>query len=194
MISKIVKLLGVGTLHEPLPDGPISLGKRTIIFGENGCGKSTFVAVLRSLSQGTGAALRGRGTIGGKHEPSAEFLLGRKTHSFEKGNWNSAHEKISIFDAEFVSENVYAGSTVETNHRKNLFYFALGVAGVKLAKTIDKLTLAIADDGKEEKLAAAALQIMERCSITSLFVFEDEQASVPCGIVHLHDILRAGIA
>jgi wobble nucleotide-excising tRNase len=158
MISKIVKLLGVGTLHEPLPNGPISLGKRTIIFGENGCGKSTFVAVLRSLSQGTGEALRGRGTIGGEHEPSAEFLLGRKIHSFAKGNWDFAHEAISIFDAEFVSENVYAGSTIETNHRKNLFYFALGVAGVKLAKTIDKLTLVIADDGKEEKLAAAALQ------------------------------------
>jgi arabinose-5-phosphate isomerase len=38
------------------------------------------------------------------------------------------------------------------------------------------------------------LQIMERSSITSLFVFENEQARVPCGIIHLHDILKAGIA
>jgi len=158
VISKIIKLLGIGTLYEPLQEGSISLGKRTIIFGENGCGKSTFVAILRSLSQGTGEALRGRSTIGGKHEPIAEFLLGSKIHSFAKGNWNSAHEKLSIFDAEFVSENVYAGSTVETSHRKNLFNFALGTVGVKLAKEIDKLTLAITDDGKEEKLAAAALQ------------------------------------
>ena len=44
------------------------------------------------------------------------------------------------------------------------------------------------------ELAAAALQIMERSSITSLFVFENEQAGVPCGIIHLHDILKAGIA
>lgn len=44
------------------------------------------------------------------------------------------------------------------------------------------------------ELAAAALQIMERYSITSLFVFEGEQDQVPCGVIHLHDILKAGIA
>lgn len=44
------------------------------------------------------------------------------------------------------------------------------------------------------ELAAFALQIMERNSITSLFVFDDETSCVPCGIIHLHDLLRAGIA
>lgn len=44
------------------------------------------------------------------------------------------------------------------------------------------------------ELAAAALQIMERFSITSLFVFENEQDAAPCGVIHLHDILKAGIA
>ena len=44
------------------------------------------------------------------------------------------------------------------------------------------------------ELAAAALQVMEQHTITSLFVFEDDQSRRPCGIVHLHDILRAGIA
>lgn len=44
------------------------------------------------------------------------------------------------------------------------------------------------------ELAAAALQIMERHAITSLFVFEGEQDQRPCGVIHLHDILKAGIA
>ena len=44
------------------------------------------------------------------------------------------------------------------------------------------------------ELAAAALQIMEHRAITSLFVFEDDQSVSPCGIIHLHDILKAGIA
>jgi arabinose-5-phosphate isomerase len=47
---------------------------------------------------------------------------------------------------------------------------------------------------RRHELAAAALQIMEHFSITSLFVFEDDSSPAPCGIVHLHDILRAGIA
>jgi arabinose-5-phosphate isomerase len=44
------------------------------------------------------------------------------------------------------------------------------------------------------ELAAAALRLMEQYSITSLFVFDDDSSNVPCGIVHLHDILRSGIA
>ena len=47
---------------------------------------------------------------------------------------------------------------------------------------------------KRQELAAAALQVMEHYSITSLFVFEDDASRAPCGIIHLHDILRAGIA
>jgi arabinose-5-phosphate isomerase len=47
---------------------------------------------------------------------------------------------------------------------------------------------------RRQELAAAALQVMEHRSITSLFVFEDDNAPAPCGIIHLHDILRAGIA
>lgn len=43
-------------------------------------------------------------------------------------------------------------------------------------------------------LAAAALQKMERYAITSLFVFDDQNSRKPCGVLHLHDILKAGIA
>ena len=42
-------------------------------------------------------------------------------------------------------------------------------------------------------LAAKALQVMEKHSITSLFVFEDEQGKVPIGVVHLHDLLKSGV-
>lgn len=42
-------------------------------------------------------------------------------------------------------------------------------------------------------LAAKALQRMEEYSITSLFVFETDDSGVPVGIIHLHDLLRAGV-
>ncbi|HIJ80691.1 MAG TPA: KpsF/GutQ family sugar-phosphate isomerase [Desulfuromonadales bacterium] len=43
------------------------------------------------------------------------------------------------------------------------------------------------------ELAAGALQVMEQRAITSLFVFDNDASSTPCGIIHLHDILKAGI-
>jgi arabinose-5-phosphate isomerase len=42
-------------------------------------------------------------------------------------------------------------------------------------------------------LAAKALQRMEEHAITSLFVFESEADRVPVGVIHLHDLLRAGV-
>ncbi|MEJ2201995.1 MAG: KpsF/GutQ family sugar-phosphate isomerase [Desulfuromonadaceae bacterium] len=42
-------------------------------------------------------------------------------------------------------------------------------------------------------LAAKAMQNMEAFSITSLFVFETEEGRIPVGIIHLHDLLKAGV-
>lgn len=36
-------------------------------------------------------------------------------------------------------------------------------------------------------------QFMEEFSITSLFVYQDLNAGRPVGIVHLHDLLKAGV-
>lgn len=43
-------------------------------------------------------------------------------------------------------------------------------------------------------LAAKALQRMEQHAITSLFVFNNENDDKPVGIIHLHDLLKAGLA
>ena len=43
------------------------------------------------------------------------------------------------------------------------------------------------------ELAAKALQRMEQHAITSLFVFNDENDDKPVGIIHLHDLLKAGV-
>ncbi len=42
-------------------------------------------------------------------------------------------------------------------------------------------------------LAAKALQRIEEHTITSLFVFETDESQVPIGIIHLHDLLKAGV-
>jgi len=42
-------------------------------------------------------------------------------------------------------------------------------------------------------LAAKSLQRMEEYQITSLFVFETEEDLKPIGIIHLHDLLKAGV-
>lgn len=44
-----------------------------------------------------------------------------------------------------------------------------------------------------KNLAAKALRTMEDHSITSLFVFEDDDSLPPVGIIHLHALLKSGV-
>jgi arabinose-5-phosphate isomerase len=46
---------------------------------------------------------------------------------------------------------------------------------------------------ERDDLAAKAVQRMEEYSITSLFVFNRAGDKVPVGIIHLHDLLKAGV-
>ncbi|MCF7804721.1 MAG: KpsF/GutQ family sugar-phosphate isomerase [Candidatus Marinimicrobia bacterium] len=45
-----------------------------------------------------------------------------------------------------------------------------------------------------DALAQKALHVMEEFSITQLFVFKSQPEGDPIGIIHIHDILRSGIA
>lgn len=46
---------------------------------------------------------------------------------------------------------------------------------------------------EKDALAAKAVQKMEEYSITSLFVFNKPGDKIPIGIIHLHDLLKAGV-
>jgi|YNPNPStandDraft_1061719.scaffolds.fasta_scaffold19359_2 arabinose-5-phosphate isomerase len=46
---------------------------------------------------------------------------------------------------------------------------------------------------EKDALAAKAVQRMEEYSITSLFVFDQPGEKVPVGVIHLHDLLKAGV-
>jgi arabinose-5-phosphate isomerase len=45
----------------------------------------------------------------------------------------------------------------------------------------------------KDALAASALQKMEELKITSLFAVESENDNRPAGVIHIHDIVKAGI-
>lgn len=46
---------------------------------------------------------------------------------------------------------------------------------------------------EKDALAAKAVQRMEEYSITSLFVFDQPGEKIPVGVIHLHDLLKAGV-
>jgi wobble nucleotide-excising tRNase len=57
-----------------------------------------------------------------------------------------------------VDQNVYSGAAIDADHRKNLHSFALGEDGVKLAKAVDDLAVAIAKTNSELSASGDAIK------------------------------------
>ncbi len=140
MLERISEIQGIGLLHDANAK-PHACRKATLIYGDNGRGKSTLATILRSLSTGDGSLITHRNTLDGKFPPKVklQFSNGHQV-TFANGSWSEQRPDVVVFDADFIERNVHSGGTVSTNHRKNLLEFALGEPAVAARAAADKAT------------------------------------------------------
>lgn len=158
MIAKLLKIQNVGLLRDATETGAIGLSKVTMVYADNGRGKSTFGALLRDWQLGDGARVMARRTIDTKDDPHIGLLLsdGQKA-VFESGAWKGDRRMLEIFDSEFVEGNVYSGFEVRPDQRQSLLGFALGDQAVALKQLIDSLTQQIDVQAKARSQAEKVL-------------------------------------
>jgi len=144
MLNKIIKIYGVGLLHDAIPE-VVKLSKISIIYGENGRGKTTLGAIFSSLAQNNSKLISARKTIGGTKNQQINFLIDNVAYKFENNNWDRLYDKIAIFDSAFVDSNVYSGFNVSSDHREALLEFTLGETGGELKQKVDSLTEKISE-------------------------------------------------
>lgn len=145
MIEKVISIKNVGRFRDCSPRGDVSFRKLTLLFAENGRGKTTLCAILRSLKTGQPEFISERRTLGATDQTSVQIRLGRNNYSFGTSGWSSTYPDIAIYDSVFVHENVYAGDHVEHEHKKNLYRVIVGPQGVQLAREIKELDSKIRD-------------------------------------------------
>lgn len=140
MLERIAEIQGIGLLHEA-NGKPHSCSKTTLIYADNGRGKSTLATVFHSLSTNDASLVGACKTIDGTLPPKVilQFGNGHKV-TFEKGAWSEQRPELFVFDADFIGRNVHSGGMVNTDHRKNLLEFALGEAAVAARANVDKST------------------------------------------------------
>src|SRR5260221_9951526 len=113
MLRKIVSIKNVGRFSAYGASGDVEFKRYNLIFAENGRGKTTLCALLRSLQSGEGAYVLGRTTLGATGAPEAEILTTGGMIAFRQGIWSASAPEIAIFDSTFISENVYSGDIVD---------------------------------------------------------------------------------
>lgn len=138
MLRKVVSIKNVGRFLSCGVSGDVSFKRYNLIFAENGRGKTTLCAILRSLQSGDPAHVIGRTTLGNPGIPEISIHFeGDHRAVFNAGAWNTTSPHFTIFDSTFVSENVYSGDAVELSHKRNLYGVIVGAQGVALAHQIE---------------------------------------------------------
>ncbi|MCA6116566.1 AAA family ATPase [Bradyrhizobium sp. WSM 1738] len=142
-IIKIDHIGAVGRFRAYKAQGDVTFKKYTLIFGENGRGKTTFCSILRSMRLNDPAHVLGRKTLGQEKSPVIIMKLAGGEARFANGAWSSHGQRIHLFDAQYVADNVYFGDAIGTEQRRNLCKLMLGDEGIAYRRAYDEADAAI---------------------------------------------------
>lgn len=165
MIAKIHNIRAVGKFYDYSPRDPMELGHLTLVYSDNGRGKSTLADIFRSLTLGDASRLVGRKTLKSDHDQLVKLELANEDKvTFANNNWHGQYPKVRVFDDVFICDNVYAGNTVAANHKRKLAQVIIGDAAVRAQETEDILK----SDRDEQKDKKEILQAQIGQQILSL--------------------------
>lgn len=148
MLRKVISIKNVGTFRNHGTRGE-ELRRLTLVHAENGRGKTTLCAALRSFRGGDPTLIQERKTLGTTDSQQLHLLMDTGNVTFNDTAWSATCPLLEIFDAEFITENVYSGDLITHDHKKNLCRVVLGAEGVKLAEKLDEI------DGEEREAGNA---------------------------------------
>ena len=138
MIETFRLLRNIGQFDSVDSGQQLPLGKFALMYAENGRGKTTLAAVLRSMGNGNPKPILERHRLGAAHPPHLIVGVGGEEAMFQDGVWQRRFEDVVVFDDEFIADNVCAGMKVEINQRYNLHELILGGQGVRLNRKVQK--------------------------------------------------------
>jgi wobble nucleotide-excising tRNase len=131
MLKKVLKIEGIGLLRDIGGKNTPSFKKITLLYAENGRGKSTFASLLNSCTKRNPVLVEDRVTIDADVSPAAELLFNNAKAQYSSASWSGFQPAIEIYDQNFVNDNVHTGSEVTASQRANLLDFALGPSAVQ---------------------------------------------------------------
>jgi wobble nucleotide-excising tRNase len=156
MISKIKLVQQIGQFDDA--SSQIELTPLSIIYAENGRGKTTLVSIFRSLQSGQDIHIRERKRLGAVNNPKVVLSFSDEQNDivFENGAWSKAKNNIFIFDEQFVNDNIFSGLVVQSPQREGLHGLIVGAQGVQLLKALQGAVGNIEDHNKKLRTLIAA--------------------------------------
>ncbi|MBI1803412.1 MAG: AAA family ATPase [Ignavibacteriae bacterium] len=156
MLERFESVKKVGLFEDYSHSPGCDLGEITIIYGENGVGKSTLAAILDSLRERNSGEIIRRRSLPGDVAPIVAVSLTGKVYGFDGRDWDDQppYDTLDVFYPGFVTRNVHTATAVDTDQRRNLCELVLG------RKAVEKVArLAQADnDGRSALTEMKAIE------------------------------------
>jgi wobble nucleotide-excising tRNase len=194
VITRLQLLRNIGQFDNVSTSSALDLKRLTLVYAENGRGKTTLAAILRSLGSGEALPITERRRLGAVHPPKVIIACtgATPTATFQNDAWSRTCPEVLVFDDVFVDRNVYSGLDVAAEHRQNLHELILGSQGVNLSRQVDHLATQIRNHNTEIRSKSAAIPASERQGLTvDEFCALPEQPNVDNAITEAEQRLGA---
>jgi len=168
MINCLQLIRNIGVFDSVAAAATIPLSRLTLVYAENGRGKTTIAAVLRSLATGDPIPIAERKRLASANPPHVvlDCAGGPPPAMFDNNTWNRTLDNVAVFDDIFVDQNVCSGLAVDPQHRQSLHELILGAQGVALNRTLRACVQRIEEHNTALRIKAAAIPAAERGPLT----------------------------
>lgn len=194
LLQRLHLVNNVGQFHQHTGDTSTDFGKLTLVYADNGRGKTTISCILRSLGGNLPVVIQERKRLGGTGEPHVVVHrpAGTPPCVFQAGAWQGTPPTLLVFDDFFIEANVYSGLSVTPVHRQCLHEVVVGAQGVTLAKAVDDLTTEIR--GLTDRVTAATREVQRHIPGTTTvdaFLILPQDPAADDSIAALQQRIRA---
>jgi len=166
MIESFNVLDNIGQFGLVRAGARIPLAKLSLVYAENGRGKTTLAAILRSLATGDSTLIAERKRLGSPNPPNVVIQENSAPAVFQNGVWSRILPQIAVYDDKFVAENVCSGMQVATEQRQNLHELILGAQGVALNHRLQAHIDAVEEHIRQLRIKGDAIPTAMRGSLS----------------------------
>lgn len=165
-IDRFQLLRNIGQFDSVNAGAQLPLAKLTLMYAENGRGKTTLAAILRSAGTNEPQHVIERQRLGSAQPPHIVLGIAGGPVIHQNGAWSATLPHVAVFDDAFVAANVCSGIEIETTHRQKLHELILGAQGVGLNSTLQGHVAQIDEHNRALRLLEGALPASARGTLT----------------------------
>lgn len=187
MLQKVVNIKNVGKFKNfSWTNADLTFVKNTFIYWNNAKWKSTFCAILKSLSTNNSDLIIWRKTFWTEWDQNVTLKVDNWNICFQNNQWNNSNIKIKIFDKEYIYKNIYSDDEIDEKKQKNIEIIILWERWRKLKEEIDSIEAKIQDN----KNLSGKITREYNQYFKDIFSFEDFRALSQDDLLNLDEELE----